>query len=414
MLRVIQLVLYFFSPYDLLQLARTSGEIFNLLVGPLADCWRRARDRLQHVPGPPAVSAAGCWTELAYSDFLFGRSPCITCSELCGGLPFVFALRFRSLCALHLTDPTLEESHSRLSHWTVFMACSELSGASMGLRAWLPSTCASNFIPPALVYVRESEYRQAARVDAGAFIPDDPRFSQCFVKRSTAELNTEWCHRIESWPGLLQSRESKIPMSTNPRNNQAQDIDAVAAALVRGLLDPNAGQITPPPVDLKSWAGGNGWTTMPTFVRNDHIGQGRVRFVGAVMMAIRNLRDEGAITVEPHESHLLAEAAERPMIGTIILSLMKITALPPLGGDETFYLLIYVFSMINPPYGNIPLVNEWVLNNLGTALDVAFCAATNVSAGSYKNTEKSVEFHQLAAYWNSQQMTKSPGGMVVN
>ncbi|KAJ7907899.1 hypothetical protein B0H13DRAFT_1879123 [Mycena leptocephala] len=119
--------------------------MYNSLVGSLSGSWSHARNRLG-LPKPPSVSASGQWSELHYAEFLFGSSACILCREPCVGLPFNFLLRFR-LC----TD------------------------ASLGLRDWLPSDCAPNFIPPVIVLANQAEYNQAHQVDVGEPIGDQPR-----------------------------------------------------------------------------------------------------------------------------------------------------------------------------------------------------------------------------------------------
>ncbi|KAJ7472087.1 hypothetical protein FB451DRAFT_1471309 [Mycena latifolia] len=179
-------------------------------------------------------------------------------------------------------------------------------------------------------------------------------------------------HRIVAQIELPPNFDGQISWQTQPSSN------------------PTTPALVPPALDLRAWAQRNGWP-MTEFVRSDNVDQGKVRFAGAAMMAIRALKDGGTITVGPHESHLLATALEKPAIGTILLSMLKIPPLAPLNAEQTFYPLIYALSMQgNSPYGSMPLVNEWVLQTLGPVLEVAYSAATEISSKHYKNLQKPV------------------------
>ncbi|KAJ7776115.1 hypothetical protein B0H16DRAFT_1858810 [Mycena metata] len=186
------------SPFDLVQIRRTSKRLKSVLEDPLF--WAAARKRIDDVPAPPVVTASGCWTENAYANFLFGRSVCVVCHHMTDGLPSVFALNFRC-CPVSCYSRIESGRCISIKHWTVFAAARADSYATIGFLEFLPPVHrAEIFVPPATADSNAAELDQAERVADGSMRKGG---KPAFPVRDVPQLRQEWDRRQESWTAIL-------------------------------------------------------------------------------------------------------------------------------------------------------------------------------------------------------------------
>ncbi|KAJ7033475.1 hypothetical protein C8F04DRAFT_1260986 [Mycena alexandri] len=204
----IQVVHELSSPYDLVILAKTCKTVMTMLASPHCKAWVRARAPLG-VSAPPVVTAAGAWSEYHYLKYLFGEGPCVKNSAL----HEILHRASPRLCPLlsdmsgvqahrkeHATvQNTTNEFLSLPRHWMTYYACLQPSGATLGLRSWLPRDCPPNFVPEDVVNACNNELEQAKRIDTG--LASDLKLH--FVRRTGAEFDQELLHREDSWPAIL-------------------------------------------------------------------------------------------------------------------------------------------------------------------------------------------------------------------
>ncbi|KAJ6542043.1 hypothetical protein DFH09DRAFT_1089371 [Mycena vulgaris] len=171
---------------DLVQLNMTCRLFHSaLLANP--EAWAVSRNRLYRLPAPPAVTAAGQWSEAGYAHFLFGASSCLVCGRTCGGLPASFALRFRccsSHCRQRIENGFLVTS---LTHWTMMAAAKAELYEVLEVSKWFPVE--HRGVPRATSEASKEELAQARMLDAGTvYNPETHRF----FRRSVDELQMVW------------------------------------------------------------------------------------------------------------------------------------------------------------------------------------------------------------------------------
>ncbi|KAJ6542029.1 hypothetical protein DFH09DRAFT_1393275 [Mycena vulgaris] len=184
---------------DLVQLNMTCRLFHSaLLANP--EAWAVSRNRLYRLPAPPAVTAAGQWSEAGYAHFLFGASSCLVCGRTCGGLPASFALRFRccsSYCRQRIENGFLVTS---LTHWTMMAAAKAELYDVLEVSKWFPVE--HRGVPRATSEASKEELAQARVLDAGTvYNPETHRF----FRRSVDELQMEWARRMDSMQYIVDN-----------------------------------------------------------------------------------------------------------------------------------------------------------------------------------------------------------------
>ncbi|KAJ7484993.1 hypothetical protein B0H11DRAFT_1913980 [Mycena galericulata] len=180
----------------------------------------------------------------------------------------------------------------------------------------------------------------------------------------------------------------------NQTSMSESQVDQLSATFATSLfeLGTNGTRILSP-IDMQAWVENQAWPPTP-FVQNDYISQGRVRFIGAIMTALRRVYSSDS------DIHVIAQIAEKPVNAALILKLMKIEPITPLTASETFFVLIYAFSVRDGPLGNIMDVNHWVHDNFAPVLKSVYAETSKLLKNAYKNHPKPIEFEQLQRFWD--------------
>jgi len=91
-------ILSYLFPRDLLALARSCKQFFQILVDPTASLlWRRARARFEH----PVPEPSSNWSEWAYAAFIFDSGECDICQQYVDEPYTSFSLRARVCSSCH-------------------------------------------------------------------------------------------------------------------------------------------------------------------------------------------------------------------------------------------------------------------------------------------------------------------------
>ncbi|KAJ7640259.1 hypothetical protein DFH06DRAFT_1430000 [Mycena polygramma] len=193
------------SPHDVVQWSKTCRGIRAAIFQSEPHVWDLARERVCHLPPPPAVSASGNWGEGAYAQFIFGEGCCFICGETTSALPGCFAL------GLRCCEGDCRRSCSQLpdiTHWTAMFAALAGSYAAVGVDRWIPPSYLSGtngrFVLPSIVTVCHQELQQAKQMDAHGELGSNPRF----VRRTMKGLAEECTRRKDSWPVIQASHDT--------------------------------------------------------------------------------------------------------------------------------------------------------------------------------------------------------------
>ncbi|KAJ7183372.1 hypothetical protein C8R46DRAFT_1066801 [Mycena filopes] len=177
------------------------------------------------------------------------------------------------------------------------------------------------------------------------------------------------------------------------QNSNKEDAKEMATIIFSTIRD--LGEIRRPPgFDLDAWID----LPLPrSDIRNDWIAEGRVRFGGAVSRVIhQQLGSDSEILVSGFESSTTWEAIVKPPTGTLLLRALKLAALPPLDSEDTFFMWIYHFSIMDGPFGNMPKVQNWVYQQLAPALLEVYDVSNRISTTrNFKNHARTAPFEQL-------------------
>ncbi|KAJ7102874.1 hypothetical protein C8R44DRAFT_746842 [Mycena epipterygia] len=196
------LMIFYYCPFELAQIATLSRNLESLLTDYLS-LWDLTRNNIAYgsspqLPPPPTVQAAGNYSNLAYSLWLFCGGPCSVCSSPTMASPACFFLRSR-VCSVKCAKvlPTRQTESLTWHHTSVWGSWLPRIPSQPGVSTILRLTFSTRQIDRA-----EREHHHAYLVDIGKAKPTDE-----FRPRTSSELAAEWALRAQSLPALQQNAE---------------------------------------------------------------------------------------------------------------------------------------------------------------------------------------------------------------
>ncbi|KAF7292827.1 hypothetical protein MIND_01181700 [Mycena indigotica] len=218
------------SPYDLLQLSKTSHSFRNLIFDHAATLWTAARQNLVRgdcklMPPCPQVEATGNYSQSAYFTWIFEEGPCTHCSRPTDSMPFLFALRHRacsSMCKGELTSPA---RFFRSTDPDIDVVMREYG-------FWLPRCAVGKTSQDQDIYAFERSSLRAALQESNITRRSRPGILADTRRRNTMELGQEYQKRARSRPALEQNAQ-QLQDWLKPYENEMKKTNALNSTFLK-------------------------------------------------------------------------------------------------------------------------------------------------------------------------------------